>query len=218
MQCADCGSRLEVLDGQKLSHIMSNREAYDTPRSGDGTSICVAELWLPAHNEVDAEAVSQFVSSLPAPVSLEYFGSGSRRTMLIRAPKSVLEHLSSKVCSMWPNASVRILSDDPVSIQPARKANRYNLSFNLGEAPYLPLRTWETFLRGDPVHTLLSTTLSLHLNERIWFQLLVVRKGRPDWLESVQRRLKAESQRGFLVSEDGFNATGKTAVSQIPVW
>lgn len=137
--------------------------------------------------------------------------------MLIRAPKSVLEHLASKVCSMWPNASVQILSDDPVSIQPARKANRYNLSFDLGEAPYLPLRTWETFLRGDPVHTLLSTTLSLHLNERIWFQLLVVRKGRPDWLESVQRRLKAESQRGFLVSEDGSNGVGKSAVSQIPV-
>jgi hypothetical protein len=217
MQCVDCGCRLEVLDGQKLSHIVSNREAEDGSWSGDDVPVHVAELWLPAHNETDAEGVSQFISSLPTPISLEYLGSGSRRVMLVRASKFALEHLAGKVASMWPNATVRILNDDPVSIQPAGRVNRSNFSFKLGEAPYLPLRTWETFLRGDPVHTLLSSMLSLQQDERVWLQLLVVRKGRPVWLESIQRRLKAESQRGFLVSEDGSNTSGMTSVSHVPV-
>jgi hypothetical protein len=45
--------------------------------------------------------------------------------------------------------------------------------------------------------------LSLERGERLWFQILLLRKRDPDWLPGVQKRLKLEMQHGYVVSENG---------------
>ncbi|MBM3122700.1 MAG: DUF87 domain-containing protein [Chloroflexi bacterium] len=93
----------------------------------------------------------------------------------------------------------------------------YEFGFRLGKQGYLPIRTWTTFLRGDPMHTLLAATQGLAKNERVWLQVLLVRKAAPEWLEKVQRRLKMEAQRGFMVGESGNIATQTPTFTHMPL-
>ncbi len=217
MRCPDCGAELEVGSGEWASKALAGGNGGQPARADRGGPIQVAELWLPAHNEIDAVAVGQFMSSLPNPVSLEYLGSGGRRVLLVRAPQAALRYLAGKVVTAWPNAHLRILEADPLEMHAPGASHRYELSFVLGEAPYLPLRTWTSFYHGDPVHTLLAATLGLRREERVWLQIFVGGKGRPEWLEAVQRRLKIESQRGFLASEDALSAIGTAVIAQAPL-
>jgi hypothetical protein len=89
-------------------------------------------------------------------------------------------------------------------------------AYELGAQPYLPIRIWDSFLKGDPVHTLLAATLGLMPEEKLWLQVLIRRKGKPEWLESVQRRLKVESQRGYMVHPKGLSATQPMTYAQAP--
>jgi len=218
MSCSTCGTHLVQIDTRWITQ-------QDGPNQisllADSPSLenHVAELFLPAHNEVDEEAVGQLISSLPLPLSLEFYGAGDRRVMLIRGHIDNLRFLAGKIQSLWPSAVLRILEEDPVSNHTSTDSQitRYEFAFTLKEPGYLPIRTWTTFLRGDPVHQILATTLNLKPHERIWFQVLIGRKGEPSWLSNVQRRLKLEEQRGFTVDESGLIATQTPTFGHVPL-
>jgi hypothetical protein len=180
-------------------------------------SISVAELWLPSHNDTDAAVVDQLMASMTTPVALEYLGSGNGRSMLVRAPEMSMRLLASKIGSLWPRAHLQILKEDPVGTEPDTKHRELNTSIFLAEPPYLPLRIWESFRHGDPVHGLLSAMLGLRDDERLWFQILILERGTPDWLRRIKRRLKTESQRGFIISDNGSNTSGSSILSHASV-
>jgi len=201
MRCRVCGATLERVDERWL---MGDRRKGIQPVLPWRLRLeyKVAELQLPAHNEVDEEAVGQFITTLPLPISLELFGSGDRRVMLVRGQESNLRHLAAKIQAHWPSAMLRILDEDPVN--PGAIASngsaRIDFAFRLAKEGYLPIRTWTSFLQGDPMHNLLAATQGLLGDEKAWLQVLLVRKSVPTWLSKVQQRLKMEAQRGFMVA------------------
>lgn len=218
MRCRVCGETLERVDERWLT---------GGRRKGAQAALVwippvenkVAELQLPAHNEVDAEAVGQFIATLPVPIGLEMFGEGDRRVMLVRARESNLQHLAAKIQALWPSAILRILDEDPVN-QSAVSVNgstRVEFAFRLAKEEYLPIRTWKSFLHGDPVHNLLAAAQGLQPGEKVWLQVLLVRKSIPAWLARVQQRLKMEAQRGFMVNEGGDVATQTPTFAHTPI-
>ena len=76
--------------------------------------ITAAEIWLPARNETEAEAVCQFISSLPDDISLEYLVKGSKRSMLIRGSLSDVKMVGALIAAAYPAASLHILENDPI--------------------------------------------------------------------------------------------------------
>ncbi len=214
MRCSRCGSELVLVD---LGWVSGEESAARFP--APPAAPCVAELLLPAHNEVEAEAVGQFLSSIPLPLALEVYGAGDRRVMLVRGLRENLRYLAGKIQTLWPSAVLRVLDDDPVGALTNAQANvaRYDFSFRLQEAAYLPIRTWTSFLQGDPVHSLLAATLGLEAHERIWLQVFLGRKGEPDWLARTQRRLKLEFQRGYAVDEGNGIASQASSFGQTPL-
>ncbi len=114
MRCRVCGETLERADLRWITddqgkNVQTTIEWY--PR----LDYKVAELQLPAHNEVDEEAVRQFISTIPLPLSLEIFGAGDRRVMLVRGPEDSLRFMAGKIQTLWSSAVLRILDDDPVN-------------------------------------------------------------------------------------------------------
>jgi hypothetical protein len=212
MRCSRCGGELAPAD---VSWITS-REGKN-PFPNPPAEPRVAELLLPAHNEVDAEAVGQFLSSLPLPLALEVYGVGDRRVMLVRGPREHLRYLAGKIQTLWPSAVLRLLDNDPVSETVEAEGARYDFAFQLQEAPYLPIRTWTSFLQGDPVHSLLAATLGLESHERIWLQVFLGRKGEPVWMARTQRRLKLEFQRGYAIDEGNTISPQSSAFGQTPL-
>ena len=75
----------------------------------------VAEVRLPAPNHSDVQAVCQFLSALPVPLSLEYFGTHRQRRLLMRAPLSALQQAAGRVMAHWPRARVQLLPADPTA-------------------------------------------------------------------------------------------------------
>ncbi len=218
MQCFRCGGILVLADGEWAAQELLGANGK-TQKWNTGTrNIRVAEFQLPAHNEVDEEAVGQFITSLPLPLALEYFGKGDRRVMLVRGPEDSLRYMAGKIQTLWPSAVLQLLEEDPLNNTNGNdREYRYNFSFKLGQEPYLPIRTWTSFLRGDPVNTLLATILGLGAEESLWLQLIIGKKGKPNWLESVQRRLKIEAQRGYMVNPGGGTATQTETYTHAPV-
>jgi len=218
MHCRACGATLVRLDDRWL--VGGRPRGVQTVGLRElPLTYKVAELQLPAHNEVDEEEAGQFIATLPLPVSLEIFGAGDRRAMLVRAPASGLEHLAGMIQAHWPSAMLKELDEDPVNpavITPGG-AMRFDFGFRLGKAAYLPIRTWVSFLHGDPMHSLLAATLGLGKDEQAWLQVLLVRRGMPVWLSKVQQRLKMESQRGFMVNESGNVATQTPTFTHLPM-
>jgi len=98
---------------------MDNRypgeECSNHDRMVSKTRLQGRELQLPAHNEVDEEAVRQFISTIPLPLSLEILGVGVRRVMLVRGPEDRLRFMAGKIQTLWSSAVLRILDDDPVN-------------------------------------------------------------------------------------------------------
>jgi len=186
-------------------------------RAHEADTLRVAELWLPSHCDTDCEVANQFIASLSTPISLEIFGSGHGRSMLVRASDRTLSAIASRVCSLWPRARLQILQEDPVGAGPDTGDKELNASILYAEPPYLPLRIWDSFRLGDPIHGLLSAMLGLREDERLWLQILILEKGEPDWLGRIKRRLKTESQRGFIASDNGSNTSGASIVSRAPV-
>jgi hypothetical protein len=180
-------------------------------------SVRVAELWLPSHNDTDAEVVEQWMGSLTTPVAFEYLGSGNGRAMLVRAPETSMHLLVSTIGSLWPRAHLQILKEDPVGAESDTGNCELNTSIFLAEPSYLPLRIWDSFRLGDPVHGLLSAMLGLRDDERLWLQILILERGVPNWLGRIKRRLKTESQRGFIISDNSSNTFGSSILSKAPV-
>ncbi len=218
MRCHHCGATLRAIDSQWIFDSITKNPGTAVSGAGAINEEKVAELQLPAHNEVDEEAVGQFITSMPLPISLEIYGVGDRRVMLVRGTEDSLKFMAGKVQSLWPSAVLRILDQDPMQSNGGHKSiSRFNFSFTLGAASYLPIRTWMSFRHGDPVHTLLATTLGLMPDEKVWLQFLIARKGKPPWLEAIQRRLKLEAQRGYTVNANGLTATTTPTFSQVPM-
>ena len=216
MRCPTCDSPLDQTGGPGAADPRGCQ--LNLIDAGDGKEpIRVAELWVPSHNEADADVVYRFIASLPAPVALEYWGSGHRRAMLVRGPESVVRLLGSKLTSLWPRARLAFLQEDPLSDGVGATTAEYRASFALAEAPYLPLRIWESAHDGDTIQELLSAMLGLQEGERLWLQILIRERGRPDWLARLQRRLKTETQRGFLTGENGADPSGSPVVHHAPV-
>jgi hypothetical protein len=215
MRCFRCGGSLASIERDWLVNEIGRGNGSSLHSNG---SERVAELQLPAHNEVDEEAVGQLISSIPLPIGLEFFGEDDRRVMLLRGPEGNLRYLAGKIQTLWPSAVLKILAEDPVLKEnDPSKSSSIDFAYQLGAQPYLPIRTWSSFLKGDPVHNLLATTLGLMPNEKLWLQVLVCRKGRPEWLESVQRRLKVEAQRGYMVNAEGLSGTQTMTYAHVPV-
>ncbi len=218
MRCGRCGGEL-VPAAVRWIGQEADAGQFPFPSAVSSNPPCVAELLLPAHNEVDEEAVGQFLSSLPLPLALEMYAAGDRRVMLVRGRRKDLRFLAGKIQTLWPSAVLRLLDSDPVgecSVTIAT-AVRCDFSFRLKEACYLPIRMWKTFLHGDPVHSLLAAMLGLEPHERIWLQVFLARKGEPAWLPTIQRRLKLEFQRGYAVDEGGTLASRTPAFGQSPL-
>jgi hypothetical protein len=162
----------------------------------------VAVVHLPSRSEVDRDAAQQFISSLSLPVSLEYFGKGEQRSLLVRGPASVIQVLVEQLPSVWPRASLTILENDPVAEEKSGQVSnkvQYGYWLTLAQPPYLPLKVFQTFLKGDPVNAILAAMTGLVGDESVWIQVLLRSRGNPEWLADILKRLKVEAQRGYIV-------------------
>ncbi len=218
MRCGRCGAELAPVDVRWITRDES-AGPFAAPSDFSASQHCVAELLLPAHNEVDEEAVGQFLSSLPLPLALEMYGAGDRRVMLVRGRRKDLRFLAGKIQTLWPSAVLRLLDHDPVGAcsDTMVPTMRYDFSFRLKAAGYLPIRTWKTYLQGDPLHSLLAAMLGLESHERIWLQVFLARKSEPEWLARIQRRLKLEFQRGYAIDDGAAISAQAAAFGQTPL-
>jgi len=235
MRCPKCGGKTQILDAQIISKTANNDRQYQAapvPIFGLGTfsntltslsgahydRIKVGELFLPATNEVNIQAVKQFISNLPLPVALEYFSNCERLTMLVRGPESNLRSLASLIRSNWPKAYLKILDSDPVfDEQMTSHGHGFSFDITLEKDDYIPITIWENLLNGDPVTNILSTMTQLYTDERIWIQIKVNEQGMPEWLEKVHRRLKIEKNRGYAVNDSVSSMSNYNVIAQKPV-
>ena len=129
MRCRVCGETLERADLQWITNAQG-KNVQTTIEWHPRLDYKVAELQLPAHNEVDEEAIRQFISTIPLPLSLEIFGAGDRRVMLVRGPEESLRFMAGKIQTLWSSAVLRILDDDPVnpSIISSNGSSRYEFA------------------------------------------------------------------------------------------
>jgi hypothetical protein len=97
MRCHRCGRRLDHAEGEWFTRDVEIYSGGDNGKVYSEVSVKVAELQLPANNEVDAEAVGHFITSLPLPLSLEIYGEGDRRVMLVRGEMDSLRFLAAQV-------------------------------------------------------------------------------------------------------------------------
>ena len=170
----------------------------------------VAEVWLPSRNEMEAGAVCQFISSLPENISLEYFARGSKRSMLIRGSLPDVKSAGALIAAVYPSASLHFLDNDPVS-EITENSIAVTGDYSFGGDGYLPLRYFERYRDYDPVHTILASLLNLGTDESVDIRILLKERHRPEWLDTVLKRIKAEKQRGFVTNaamEDTGNSIG----------
>lgn len=167
----------------------------------------VAELWLPSKNAIDVQGIQQFIASLPRPISLEYCANGSKRYMLVRGADSDVRYTAGKIASLYPAASLHILPEDPVRKEVRNSGYMQEIYYTYSGDDYLPIKIWETYADGDPVHTLLSSIIGLEEGESLWIQFQMIDKGKPEWLKNILRRIKAEQQHGFVINTEMENSS-----------
>ena len=223
MRCPGCGVVLVPLDGGWLAKSLLAADSPGGQRrpeisrlSNPEAAIRVARLLLPSVNDSDVNRVRQFFGSLPLPVSLEYLGAGDERHMLLRAAQGTLSYLAGQISASWPRARLEILDIDP-AVQEEASMQRYSFWIGMKAAPYLPLKTWDSYAQGDPVLGVFASMLGLAAGEKLWLQFHLSGAAAPEWLSSTHRRLKAESQRGYLALEDGHPA-GPPGLAPPPPW
>ena len=214
MKCPVCGSNLRSMDSSwAVSEIANNRSRLDPAWNGQHK---VAVITLPSKNENDVESVSDLIRSLPMPLSLEIFARGDRRYFLMRGQKENLEFAAERLESVYPKLQVTITDSDPVQAG-FSQAGRSPIGgwAELNKPGWLPIKTWESFLKGsDPVVSLMSSFSGLSENEAVWMQLYLAEEGAPEWEGMVQKRLKVESQRGYLVDESASMVSSPLEVRQ----
>ena len=159
----------------------------------------VAEVWLPSRNETEAAAVSRFISSLPVNISLEYFAKGSKRSMLVRGSLPAVKSAGALITAGYPSASLHFLDNDPAADVPEHGVTVTGAYGFSGEG-YLPLKNFEKYRDYDPVHTILAGLLDLGSDECVSIRILLKERQRPDWLDTVLKRIKAEKQKGFVTN------------------
>ena len=161
--------------------------------------IVVAEVLLPSQNEMDTTVVNQFVSSLPENISMEYYGHGAKRYMLLRGGKADIKYVAAKIAVLYPAASVNILNYDPVA-EMKKSQHKIVSTYGFSGEDYLPVKTYEKYSDGDPVHTLLAGFLDLGNDDSLWIQIQFLAREKPEWLEKILQRIKAEDQKGFVTN------------------
>ena len=159
----------------------------------------VAEVWLPSKNETEAESVFRLISALPENISLEYFGKGSKRMMLVRGDPADVRRTGTMISAAYPSASLHLLDSDPAA-EMKDSANLVTVDYGFSGENYLPLKRYDRYKDYDPVHTVLAGLLELGSDEIMWIRIRLLERRRPEWLDTVLKRVKAEKQRGFVTN------------------
>jgi hypothetical protein len=171
---------------------------------GHGEEIVVAQVVLPSQNIRDVPEVVAFISSIPRPVALEVFGAHLQVALRLRGPKSIIDSLSASIPMHWPGSYLRILKDSEKQQPSPAGSDSFGVWVTLKKDPFLPLNFWESFLRGDPMHSLISAFQGLEPDQGLWLQFyLPTPKGEPSWLAQIRERIKLEKQRGYQVQGGG---------------
>ncbi len=215
MKCPACGSNLRRMDSSwAVSEIAGHPSSPANSRNGQQHKVAI--ITLPSKNENDVESVSDLIRSLPMPISLEIFARGNRRYFLIRGRKENLEFAAERLESVYPKLQVTITDDDPVQDCFSEVSGSPIGGWaKLNKPGWLPIKTWESFLKGgDPVIRLMSSFSGLSENEAVWMQLFLAEEGAPEWEGMVQKRLKVESQRGYMVNESASMVSSPIEVRQ----
>ncbi|MCK4490835.1 MAG: DUF87 domain-containing protein, partial [Anaerolineales bacterium] len=215
MVCPVCRSNLIRMDSAwAVSDISSSHPDMD--RQDHNQDLRVAVITLPSRNENDVESVSDLIRSFPMPLSLEIFARGDRRFFLLRGQKEIIEFAAERLESVYPKLHVSITDTDPVQECFSQSAlSPIGGWVELNKPGWLPIKTWESFLKGsDPVVSIISSFSGLSENESVWMQLFLAEEGVPDWEQMVQKRLKVESQRGYMVDESATTVSSPIEVRQ----
>ena len=175
----------------------------------------VAEIWLPSRNETESEAVSRLISTFPVNISLEYFGKGAKRGMLIRGSLSDVKSAAAMITAAYPAASLHFSEHNPVCL-PDHTENLTTADYGFAGEGYMPLKPFESYRECDPVHGILAGLLDLGADEMVWIRIKLLSRRKPEWLEPVLRRVKAETQKGF-VTNTAMETTGNSIGAYTPV-
>src|SRR5713101_1103795 len=136
------------------------------------------------------------------PVALEIARTTRGRQFLLRATSPVaLEHLAAQIQARYPQATIHLLTEDPLKVKPDEAITAVELQ--PGAASYLPLRSWrerELPIEGtDPLLGLLAAVSHVSAHMRVVAQLALVPLS-PTWSQAYRRRavehpLEPERQR-----------------------
>lgn len=174
MKCPACGSSLRRMDSiWAVTEISEDPSSPVISRNGQEKKVAI--ITLPSKNENDVESVSDLIRSLPMPISLEIFARGNRRYFLIRGRKENLEFAAERLESVYPKLQVTITDTDPVQdCFTEISGSPIGGWAKLNKPGWLPIKTWESFLKGgDPVIKLMSSFSGLSENEAVWMQLFL---------------------------------------------
>ena len=197
--------------------VYQDKDFRIEPDTNSKRNIVVAEVLLPSQNEMDSTAVMQFVSALPENISMEYYGHGPKRYMLLRGEKTDIKYVAAKIAVLYPAASVNILSFDP-TIEMKSAAHKIVSTYGFSGEDYLPIKTYEKYSDGDPVHTILAGLLDLGKEDSLWIQIQFLAREKPEWHERILQRIKSEEQKGWVTNPknegigDSIGASTPTAV------
>ena len=218
MICPACSGPMRKMDSAwAVEKIRNHTNSESVPR---GTHLenkrFVALITLPSRNEIDVEGVADLVRGFPMPLSLELFARGDRKHFLVRGSKETLEFTAQRLEAVYPKLQVQITEADPVAECFDNAAGAPLGSWiDFSKPGWLPIKTWRTFTHGsDPVLNMLSAFSGLTSDEGVWMQLNLNSEGDPEWEDQVQKRLKVESQRGYLVDESATMVSSPAQVRQ----
>jgi hypothetical protein len=220
MVCPVCGSNLQRMDSAwAVSELLvpGRIETSGPGITSQSPEHNVAIITLPSRNENDVESVSDLLRSLPMPLSLEIFARGDRRYFLMRGRRENLDFAAERLESVYPKLQVTITDTDPVQ-ESFDQINGVQVGgwAEFNKPGWLPIKTWESFLKGsDPVVSMMSSFSGLSNNEALWMQLFLAEEGTPEWEQMVQKRLKVESQRGYMVDESATTVSSPIEVRQV---
>ncbi len=209
MSCPACGGQMRRVDSAwAVSSIQNPPGGKHVPTRtrfvSPGASIQVALITLPSRNEIDVEGVADLIRSFPMPLSLEIYARGDSRQFLLRGKTETLAFAAERLESAYPKLQVNIQGNDPAADGfLAASSTAIGSWIGFKNPGWLPIKTWESFHNGsDPVVNILSAFSGLSEDEGVWLQFFLAGEEAPEWEERVQKRLKVESQRGYLVDEN----------------
>ena len=176
--------------------------------------VVIAEILLPSKNVINALDVSQIMSTMPSDISFEYFVKGADRHMLIRGQRAAISYITGIIATNYPAATVQILEDDPTVITKSEGLKKFNTvtHYKFIKEDYFPLRYFDNYEKNDPVMSILAGLHGLNEDESILIQFKLVGREKPEWVNNIQYRIKAESQKGFITNSDMQKLSNETSV------